>query len=163
MQNLLYEEKILSKEILGVCLIVAFLFLVLMIYQIYKGPIGNCPAPNWVFLLFFLLVSGFGFVFSNLGVKITSKNLDVGYGFIRYKIPLENVANCYLDETSAFWYGGWGIRFAKIADKWRLVYNVIGTPRVILSLKQGRFKEFAFSTKKPQELIKIIRTQLNLP
>jgi len=39
-----------------------------------------------------------------------------------------------------------------------LVYNIIEGPRVVLSLKSGRFRE-VFSTKRPEEVIKVVRQQ----
>ena len=63
----------------------------------------------------------------------------------------ENIEDCYLDTASIVSYGGWGIRVGKVDDKWRLACNIIGIPRVMLSLNKGRFGEFVFSTKNPEE------------
>jgi hypothetical protein len=42
------------------------------------------------------------------------------------------------------------------------VYNVVGGPRIVLSLKRGRFKEFVFSTKNPEEVIKIAKERIGI-
>jgi len=156
----IYEEKIFSKEMMAIALLITAIFLVLLIYQIVKAPIGNRPAPNWLYLSLFLLFLGITFIFNTLSIKITSKSINVSFGILRYSTTWENVENCFLDKTSAIWYGGWGIRLAKAENKWRLIYNVIGVPRVVISLRKGGCREFAFSTKNPEEVIKIIERQI---
>ena len=41
-----------------------------------------------------------------------------------------------------------------------LVYNIIGGPRVVLSLKKGKFREFVFSTSDPQRVIEIVKQKV---
>jgi len=105
----------------------------------------------------FLLFLGVVINFSRLSIRITHLSVKVSYGIFRHIVTRENVEDCYLDEASIIRYGGWGIRIGKVQGRWRLVYNVIGAPRVVLSLKKGRFKEFVFSTEKPEEVMNIIR------
>lgn len=156
----LYEEKICSKWWMT-SILSAFTagFLFVLVYQILVGPIGSCPAPNWFFLLMFLLFLGVVINFSRLNIRITHLFVKVSYGIFKHIIPWENVENCYLDEASIIRYGGWGIRIGRVKGKCRLVYNVIGAPRIVLSLKKGKFKEFVFSTEKPEEVMNIIRQQ----
>lgn len=123
-------------------------FLVGLVYQVL------------FFLLMFLVFLGVTINFSRLSVKMTSRFIIVGYGVFQHAIPWKDVEDCYLDEASAIRYGGWGIRIGRFKGKWRLVYNVIGSPRVVLLLKEGRFREFVFSTKKPEEVIKAGRQQI---
>jgi len=153
----LYEEHIFSKGITGILVVVTVGFLFVLVYQILVGPIGTPPAPNWFFLLMFLLCLGLTFNFSKLSIRITPQSVNVGYGIFKHIIFLENVENCYLDEASTVRYGGWGIRIGRVKGKWRLVYNVIGGPRTVLSLKKGRFREFVFSTKNPEEVMKVVK------
>ncbi|MCK4630513.1 MAG: hypothetical protein KAT40_03660 [Bacteroidales bacterium] len=157
-----YKEKIFSKWTVGILSVITAVFFFLLFYQILVGPIGTNPAPNWFFLFMFLLFLGMMINFSRLTIKLTPKHISVGYGVIKHSIPWENVEDCYLDEASTIKYGGWGIRIAKVKGKWRLVYNVVGGPRIVLSLKRGRFKEFAFSTKNPEEVIKIAKEQIGI-
>ncbi|TES83470.1 MAG: hypothetical protein E3J91_02070 [Hadesarchaea archaeon] len=65
-----------------------------------------------------------------------------------------------MDEASTIRYGGWGIRIGRVKGKWILVYNVIRCPRVVLSLREGRFREFVFSTKSPEQVIKVVKQQI---
>jgi hypothetical protein len=43
-----------------------------------------------------------------------------------------------------------------------MVYNIIGTPRVVLSLKTGRFREFVFSTRNPEKVLSIINDRIGV-
>ncbi len=158
----LYEEKIFLKWTAGILTSITTVFLFLLFYQILVGPIGTNPAPNWFFLFMFLLFLGVMINFSRLTIRMTPRSISIGYGIIKHSILWENVEDYYLDEASTIRYGGWGIRIAKVKGKWRLVYNVVGGPRIVLSLKRGRFKEFVFSTKNPEEVIKIVKERIDI-
>jgi hypothetical protein len=106
-----------------------------------------------MFLLFLIITINF----STLSIKMTSRSVVVGYGIFNRTIFWENIERCYSDEVSSIRYGGWGIRIGRVKGKWRLVYNVIGGPRVVLALKRGRFNEFVFSTRNPEEVMKVVR------
>jgi hypothetical protein len=112
-----------------------------------------------------LLFAGFTYLvtnFSRLSIKITTQSITVGYGVLRRTIPWDDVKGCYQDEVSAIGsYGGWGIRMGKVKGKWRLVYNVMGCPTVVLELDKGRFKEFVFSTKNPEMVLELAKQQIS--
>ncbi|OPY22688.1 MAG: hypothetical protein A4E27_01738 [Methanobacterium sp. PtaU1.Bin242] len=84
-----------------------------------------------------------------------------GYGIFKHKIPWDNVDKVYLDKSSVANYGGWGIRFGKVEGKWRLVYNIPESDCIVMSLKEGRYQEFVFSTKNSQEVITLIKEQID--
>lgn len=154
----IYEEKIFSKELTVILAIATIGFLFVLLYQTMVGSIG--AQPNWFSLAMFLLFFWSTINFSNLSIKMTPRCVSVGYGIFKHNIPWENIEDCYLDKTSTIRYGGWGIRIVRVKRKWRLVYNVIGKPRVVLSLNKGKFKEFVFSTSNPQRVIKIVRQKI---
>ena len=159
----IYEEKIFSRWTTGILAAVTASLLFVLIYQILVEPIGTRPAPNWFFLLMFLLFVGVMINFSRLSIRITTRSVNVGYGIFKHNIPWENAEDCYLDKASTIRYGGWGIRISRVKGKWRLVYNVMGGPRVVLSLKKDRFKEFVFSTKNPEEVMEVIKERIGNP
>jgi hypothetical protein len=152
------------KLVLGVFIACALLFLVLLIYQVLIGPVGADPAPDWVYLIMFLWFAGFTALirnFNKLVIMITTHSIAVGFGVFKRAIPWNNVNGCYLDDASAIGsYGGWGIRIGRVKDKWRLVYNVVGSPTVVLELEKGRFREFVFSTKNAETVLEIARQQI---
>jgi hypothetical protein len=152
-----YEETIFLWVLTAVLSIFPAVFLCIVVYQTLVGPLGDRPAPNWFFILMALLFLTITINFSKLSIKMTFRSVVVGYGIFKRTIPWENIERCYLDEVSSIRYGGWGIRIGRVKGKWRLVYNVIGGPRVVLSLKRGWFGEFVFSTKNPEEVMKVVR------
>ena len=163
----IYEEIIpfpLMKLVLGLFIALTILFLGLFVYKVLVGPVGATPAPDWFYLIMFVLFAGFTALIRNFNkqaIMITTQSITVGNGVLKRTIPWSNVSSCYLDDASAFGsYGGWGIRMAKVKGKWRLVYNVIGSPTVVLELKKGRFREFVFSTKNPDGVMEIARKQI---
>ena len=156
----IYEEKIFSKWITVILVSVTVGLLFVLVYQMLLEPIGTRSAPSWFFLIMFLLFLGVTINFCRLTIRMTHRSLSVGYGIFKRTILWENVENCYLDEASTIRYGGWGIRIGRVKGKWRLVYNVIGGPRAVLSLKKGRFKEFVFSTKNPEEVMNVVKQRI---
>ncbi len=158
--DLIYKEKVFAKVIGGMLGAVAAIMLFILVYQILIEPFGDHPAPTLFFLIMFLLFLGLTINFGRLVIKITHHSITVGYGIIKKTIPWENIDDCYVDQTSTVKYGGAGIRVAKVKGKLVLVYNTIGTPRCVLSLKEGRFQEFVFSTKNPEEVINVVKGQL---
>jgi len=97
--------------------------------------------------------------FLRLTIKITPQGIRVAFGVFKRVIPWENVNSCHMDRISVVRYGGWGVRIGRVKGRWRLVYNVIGCPRIVVALKEGRFKEFVFSTKNPEKIMEVIRKQ----
>jgi hypothetical protein len=158
--DVLYQEKIYSKWLTTIFGFFTILLLFFIIYQLFIGPLGNHPAPNWVLMIMFLVLLGLTINFIALIIKITPNFISVGYGIFKHKIPWENVEGAYVDQAPNISYGGWGIRLGRVGGKWRLVYNIPATPRVVLSLKKGSFREFVFPTKNLAEVTKLIDEQI---
>jgi hypothetical protein len=156
----LYEETIFLWVFAAILSAFTSIFLFIVVYQILVGPLGDSPAPNRLFAFMALLFLGITINFSRLSIKMTSRSAIVGYGICKRTIPWEDIERCYVDEASSIRYGGWGIRIGRVKGKWRLVYNVIGAPRIVLSLKSGWYKEFVFSTQNPDEVMTIVRRRI---
>jgi hypothetical protein len=156
----LYEETIFVWVFAAILSTFTAIFTFIVVYQILVGPLGDNPAPNRLFTLIALLFLGITINFSRLSIKITSRSVIVGYGICKRTILWENIERCYKDAASSIRYGGWGIRIGRVEGKWRLVYNVLGAPRVVLSLNSGWFKEFVFSTQNPDEVMTIVRQRI---
>ena len=163
----IYKEIVpfpLMKLVLGLFIALTIVFLVVFIYQVLVGPVGTKPGPDWLYIIMFLLFAGFTALmrsFNKLAIKVSTQSITVGFGIFKRVISWDDIHGCYLDDASAFGsYGGWGIRMAKVKGKWRLVYNVIGCPTVVLELDKGRFREFVFSTKNPDGVMETVRQQI---
>ncbi|MEO0019935.1 MAG: hypothetical protein ABIK47_04750 [candidate division WOR-3 bacterium] len=155
----LYQERIVSKWTLAIASITTLGFLFAFLYQNLGGVMCGRPAPNWFLLLLFFLFLALTINFSTLRIVITPAAVVVSYGVFRKRIPFHNIQEWQIDDASMFAYGGWGIRIARVGGNWRLVYNVIESPRLVLSLTKGKFREFVFSTKNPQRVMEIIRRE----
>ena len=162
----IYQETIpfpVGRLVLVIMTGITALFIFLFVYQLTIGPVGDRSAPNWFYLIMLVIFAGVTVLMTNftkLAVSLTPDAITVAYGKIKYTIPWHNIADCYLDKNLGIVYGGWGIRLGKARGKSVLVYNVIGSPRVILELKEGRFEQFAFSTKHPEEVIAVVQQQI---
>ena len=151
-----YEERIYSKWNILIMSIVVVALLVALIWQLVAGPLGTRPASNWFFIGMILFFLAIGINFAALTIRVTMHGISVSYGIIRHHISWGNVAGCRLDKASAVRYGGWGIRTGWVDGKRRLVYNILGGPRVVVEKRQGNFAEFVFSTRNPEGVMKAI-------
>jgi hypothetical protein len=160
LEEALYEERISVWSFRAILGFVSAVFLFAALYQVLIGPIGENPAPNGLYILMALLFLALAITFSTLIIKLTPHSVVVGFGMIKRTIPWDLIERCYMDEVSSLRYGGWGIRIGRVRGKWRLVFNIIGAPRVVLALKRGGFDEFVFSTRHPDEMVRIIRQRI---
>ena len=157
-----YEEKLpfpLITVVTAVIFLITLLMLVLYVVQLIAGPIGNNPAPDWFYLVMFVLMGATTFLIANfrvLVIRINSQSVMVAYGIIKRTIPWGDIESGFRYESPAFGYGGWGARIARIEGRWRLAFNVIGAPGVVLRLRKGRVREFMFSTKNPEQVLDIV-------
>ena len=154
--NTVYEERLTAKWMIGTFGVLGVGFLLLLVIQMRIGPIGSNQAPDWFFLIMFLLFCGLILNFRRMVTRITTKEVTISYGIVRRKIPLTNVKECYSDQALTIKYGGWGIRIWRGKGKWKLVYSVVGAPLVVLSLHKGKFGEFLFSTRNREQVVKIV-------
>jgi len=154
--NYIYAEKLFSRINAVMFAVIVVLLLYALIYQLLAEPLGANPAPTEFFVFMILLFFAIGINFSTLRITIDYNDLNVGYGIIKKTIPREKIEKCYLDQTRAILYGGWGIRIGRVKGKWRLIYNTVGDPRVVVVLRNGWYQEFVFSTRNPQEIIKLL-------
>ena len=158
--GIIYEEKIFSKWMIAIMAPIAALMIFLFFYFVMASPISTDPELTWLkwyFLILSLFFLGVTINFIWLVIRIRPYSISVGYGIVKYTIPWENIEGCSLDESSALKYGGAGIRITREEGKWWLVFSVIGGPRMVVSLRKGRFNKVVFSTRHPQEVMKIIK------
>ena len=140
----------------------SIMFLVFLLLQVLDTPIGDNPPPNWMYLilsLVFIATTWLVYNLKTLTISIDQDSVTVSYGRISYTIALANIEAATVDTNLGILYGGWGIRMASIKGESALIYNVISRPRVVLKLRNGRFKQFAFSTRQPDEVIRLVHPQ----
>lgn len=158
--GIIYSERFAAKGFIAILGSVSIVILVLMLFHVMMESLE--PFLPWalfyvmMFFLFFILTLGF----SAFSITLTDETITVGFGIKKSRISLDNVSGIQMDEHSAIRYGGFGIRVARVEGDVTLVYNTLGTPRCVLSLKEGKFSRIVFSTKKPEEVILEVSTQL---
>jgi|GEM_PF-3578559 len=153
--DIIYEESIyLSWLVLLFVLILVGTFFV----QIIIIPDELKPIFNIVFLVV-ILTALFSANFVMLRIKITQEYLSVSYGIIKHITPWEDIIACQVEGPSAVQFKGYGIRNGKINGKMVQGY-VIGNPKVTISLNKGKYNDFVFTTKNPQEVCNLINEQI---
>lgn len=123
-------------------------------------PVAGVFYLKWLFLAVAIFLAFLIINFHCLTIKLTNQAITVGIGFVQSSIEWEKVLDIFMDEGTSLKYGGWGLRTRKYGDTRRKVYSLMKLPRVILTLKEGKFGEIAFSTKNPEKLISIIKNML---
>ncbi len=156
--DVLYEETIFLRWLaVSTILIFGFLLYVLF-YQILVIPTEVNPLIN-ILLTMVLLFILFSVNFTILRIKMNQQYLSVSCGIFKHNTPWEDINDFHIDEPPTARYTGYGIRLGRFNGKWILGY-VMGNPKVIISLNKGRFRDFAFTTKNPQEVVMLIKKQI---
>ncbi|MCX8173851.1 MAG: hypothetical protein N3F63_04495 [Thermoplasmata archaeon] len=156
----IYQEKIFSKGLTGMLAIFTSVIILVWVYLVSRGILGLQSHLSWFFLILTLILVALTVNFSHLKIMLTPASITVCFGLFKHRVFWKDVENCYMDREQTFIYGGWGLRIVKVEGKWRLAYNVIEGARVVLSLRRGKFREFVFSTRKPEEVMFIVRQQI---
>jgi hypothetical protein len=74
-------------------------------------------------------------------------------------MPLHNIEVCFPDTTSLWRIGGAGIHFTPLHGRYRAMFNFLAHPRLVVALKvkQGWVRDVAFSTRHPDEVLRLIQ------
>ena len=158
MARIIYEERLFSRWITLVLGIVTLVMFWQVIQQMQVGSSGE--APSWLLPVMLGLFVFLTLNFAWLTIRITDEEVVVAYGVIRHRMRWEDIDDCHVDEASATWYGGYGIRVGWYKGKRRLIYNTIGDPRVVLLTANTSSPEFVFSTAQPEDVVNRVREHL---
>ena len=148
----IYEERVSSRRTEALFVGLALLFLGLFIVRASRSGLGYLAA---VFLLLFCFFLFYAVNYRTLIIFITPKALDLRFGVFSWRVPWDAVAHWYLDDTSIWRVGGAGIHFTMIRRRYRVFFNFLEHPRVVLELTKSRgpVRDVAFSTRRPAELL----------
>jgi hypothetical protein len=98
--------------------------------------------------------------YRTLVIRLTPESLVLKFGIFIWTIPLDNIAGGSLDEIPALMkYGGAGIHFMMVGKRYRASFNFLEYPRLVIELerKAGPVREISFSTRLPEELLKLMQ------
>lgn len=153
----IYSENIRSNRTQALFILLAMLFLSLFIWHV------NTKEYNAWRILFFSLFAVFLFYVINyrtLNIHLTPMALILTFGIFSWKIPIENIEECQLDDDllPLMKYGGAGIHFFLAHKRYRASFNFLEYPRVVIALKEkkGPVRDISFTTRQPENLISLI-------
>ena len=166
--EMIYREEIevpLAKWLTWFFALFALGFAWALVYQLLIGPIGENPAPTWFWGLMMAIQLGVLVLLRNfrrLEVEMTKRHITVGFGAIRRTIPWDRVAEARRDERSLLSYGGagWRLSWSRRRGGWIMAFVDPRSPRVVLELRGGRLRELVFSTRRPEEVRRLIEERL---
>ena len=151
-----YQEKVSSRrtEVLFVALMV--LFLLLFAWRIRAAGADGLSMLFLGCLVFFLF---YAINYRTLELQITGESLTLKYGLFTWTVSLDNIEDCYQDEVPLARIGGAGIHFTSIRKRYRVMFNFLEYPRLVLSLKRkiGPVRDVVFSTRHPAEIERFIK------
>ena len=158
MGKVLYEEKLTSlrTELAFICMaLISFSFFVLSLYfwslHILIQPLFFSIS---VFFLFYTIN------YRVLHIRLTSTGLQLKFGLLHWQAQRGRVEGSYIDDVSLWRIGGAGIHLSPIHKRYRLMFNFLEHPRVVINLKKERISAVMFSTKNPSHIIELITKTL---
>lgn len=154
-ENRRYEERLTSTRTEALFLTLALLFFFLWRRRVRAG--GWHRAAKLLFSLCALFLF-YALNYRALHIVLTAETLTLRFGLFRWRIAMDNVAGCYLDDISLWRIGGAGIHFSWFNRRYRAMFNFLEYPRVVVALKdkQGPVHDVAFSTRQPQQVMAFI-------
>jgi hypothetical protein len=156
--HLIYSEKLSSKRTELLFIALTLLFLLLLIWRVTTGSVDFLAG---IFLFFIVVFLFYSFNFKTLVIRLTSESLKLSFGIFTWTIPLNNVGEIQPDDDLPMLmkYGGAGIHFMFIRNRYRASFNFLEHPRVVIGLKRkaGLVRDISFSTCQPNEIIRLMQ------
>jgi len=152
----IYEEKITSRRTVALFVTLTLLFMALLAWRATNSGLGVLTIVFFCLFSFFLFYS---LNYRTLIIRLTSESLVLRFGIFTWRIPTVTIEHCYLDDTPMWRIGGAGIHFTMIRRRYRAMLNFLEYPRVVVALKKrrGPVWDIAFSTRRPEEVMRLIR------
>ena len=161
--NLIYHERVSSNWTTGLFIAFTILFGSLLAWRVNAGRSNLLSAVFFFLCVFFLFYS---VNYRTLIIRLTPTYLKLTFGIFSWTAPLDNIEGCQLDDLPAVMrLGGAGIHFMLIERRYRASFNFLEHPRVVVAFKKkrGPVHDLSFSTRRPDEVIRLIhqaRSQL---
>ncbi|MEJ2413320.1 MAG: hypothetical protein P8Y34_10080 [Anaerolineales bacterium] len=152
MSEVIYKEEIRSN--LTTIIFASLSLACLTLFAWRYAVVGWKFTPGlFCFLgLFFLFYT---LNYRTLEIQISSDELNLKFGLVKWTTVLENIDSWQLDD-SPWWikYGGAGVHFAAVRGKYRAYFNFLEYPRVLVTLqeKQGWVRQLCFTTRQPDQV-----------
>ena len=93
-----------------------------------------------------------------LKITITSKALTVAFAFAHSTVPFGNIGKYRIDnENNA--YRAQGMYFRTVDGNRSSIYSASKSAKIVLDLKEGKYKRLVFSSNKPEQIAGILAGQ----
>jgi hypothetical protein len=154
-----YCEKIRSNTTSLLFVFLALTFFALGAWRVLAVGLRFTP------LLFVSLGLFFTFYIVNyrtLEISIFDDALELKFGLVRWRTELHNIQACIIENSPlVIKYGGAGVHFAFVEGEYRAYFNFLEYPRVLLRFykKQGLVQALVFTTRHPDQVLKILQEQ----
>jgi hypothetical protein len=156
--DLVYEEKIPSSKTEAIFIVLSVIFLVLSIWRVSASSLD---ALGTVFFLFFVLSVFYSLNYRILIIRIVQDSLKLKFGLFTWTIPPEDIGEIYPEDDipALKKFGGAGIHFMFVHGRYRVSFNFLEYPRVVVVLKRkrGPVQDVSFSTRRPEEVIELLK------
>jgi hypothetical protein len=160
--NSLYDESLLSNRTEALFVALTSLFLMLLAWRVNVSGFDGIAVA---FLCFFGLFLFYSVNFRTLTIHLTPESLKLTFGIFTWAIPLNNIADCRLDNDIPVLlkYGGAGIHFMFVRQRYRASFNFLEHPRVVIMLKRkaGLVRDVSFSTHRPNDILRSIQEAIS--
>ncbi len=156
-EEIIYTEKLQSNKTEALFVGLTVVFLLMFVWRMSTGSLDVLGA---VFLAFFVMFLFYSLNYRTLVIQISATALRLKFGILSWRVPLENIEGCRLDELPTMMrQGGAGIHFMLIRNRYRASLNFLEYPRVVVALKKkiGPVRDISFSTRQPDEIIRLIQ------
>jgi len=159
-ERVIYREKLSSFRTEALFLALMAIFSLLFAWRVNSA---GMDVLGVVFLVFALLFLFYSLNFRVLEILLAPGYLQLAFGMFRWSLPLENIADCRLDDLPLLMrLGGAGIHFMMIRKRYRASFNFLEYPRVVVSLrrKAGPVCDISFSTRQPYALLSLLPCEM---
>jgi hypothetical protein len=120
---------------------------------------GGSPVLPVLALGFFVFFVFYCLNYRILHIRIIAEDLRLRFGLFSWTIPLGNIESCALDAVSLGRIGGAGVHFTLIGGRYRVMFNFLEYPRVVVGLKRqaGPVRDVVFSTGNPRQVLRLLQ------
>ena len=160
--NLNYEEKISSMWTELLFLALALIFLLLSIWRLTAVAFDVLTV---VCLFFFVVFTFYSLNYYRLIIRISNNEVRLAFGIFSWTVPFSDIEGIQSDDNlpALYKYGGAGVHFFLTGNRYRVSFNFLEYSRVAIRLKQkvGPVTDVSFSTRRPEEVIRLITERVN--
>ena len=152
-----YEEHITSIKTEAVFVVLALLFGWLFVRKARGGQSGVLPLFLFIVSAFFIF---YAINYRTLKIQLNRQALSLSFGMFTWIVPVADIVSCEPDHLPLLLrMGGAGIHFMSVGNRYRVSFNFLEYPRVVVGLKhkQGLVQDVSFSTRRPDELLGLLQ------